>query len=136
VAQSHFFAIFGTKVSMENSPELQKQAKYLGTITSDFAARSDTLKEASYQLRVRGFAYPIFPICKEPLSIGQLLLDPALTKAAWYYNVSYLEEFVQRGLVAEEERFREAYKDPDEYCCLFVVDKELMSFIFLPYPND
>ena len=37
---------------MENDPELQSKAKYLGTISKDFVSVSDTLKEASYQLNV------------------------------------------------------------------------------------
>ena len=34
------------------------------------------------------------------------------------------------------ESFVEAYKDPDEFCCLFVVDKEFTRFVFIPYPED
>jgi hypothetical protein len=36
----------------------------------------------------------------------------------------------------KEEGFIAAYKDPDEFCCLFVVDKEFTSFVFIPYPED
>lgn len=57
---------------MFNDPELN--GKYLGTISGDFVKVADTLKEASYQIRVRGFSdYPIFPVCKEEQPIGQLL---------------------------------------------------------------
>jgi hypothetical protein len=47
---------------MNNDPELS--GKYLGTISADFVKVADTLKEASYQIRKSGFAFPIFPICK------------------------------------------------------------------------
>ena len=47
---------------MHNDPELS--GKYLGTISEDFVKVSDTLKEASYQIRKAGFDHPIFPLCK------------------------------------------------------------------------
>jgi hypothetical protein len=120
---------------MHNDPELN--GKYLGTISRDFVKVSDTLKEASYQVRKRGFSdYPIFPICKEDQPIGQLLLDSSRLKTEWNYFASYLEEFAERGLVENESDFRKAYKDPEEFCCLFVVDPGFTNFVFIPYPID
>ncbi len=122
---------------MHNDPELN--GKYLGTISRDFVKVADTIKEASYQIRKRGFSeYPIFPICKETQPIGQLLMDQHLAELEWNYFASFLDEFVQRGLVDEEklEEFKGAYKDPDEYCCLFVVDKTFTNFVYIPYPED
>jgi len=45
---------------------------------------------------------------------------------------------VQRKLIAEEavEDFKSAYKDPDEFCCLFVMDGAFTRFVYIPYPND
>lgn len=120
---------------MQNDPELS--GKYLGTISSDFIKVSDTLKEASYQIRSRGFStYPIFPVCKTEQPIGSLLVDTPEANTDWKYYASFLDEFVQRGLVEHEEDFKTAYKDPDEYCCLFVVDKDFTNFVFIPFPED
>lgn len=121
----------------ENDPELN--GKYLGTISKDFVVVAGTLREASYQIRDRGFSdYPIFPISKDELPIGQVLLKKHEVALDWNYNVTYLDEFVQRGLVLKDkvEMFKEAYKDPDEFCCLFVVDGEFKSFVYMPYPED
>ena len=58
---------------MQNDPELN--GKYLGTISKDFVVVADTLKEAAYQVKKRGFSeYPIFPISKVDIPIGQLLI--------------------------------------------------------------
>ncbi len=120
---------------MNNDPELN--GKYLGTISQDFVKVADLLKEASYQIRTRSFSdFPIFPICKEEQPIGQLLLGQARMETAWHYYASFLDEFVQRGLVTDLENFKSAYKDPDEFCCLFVIDKEFTNFVFIPYPED
>ena len=121
---------------MNNDPELN--GKYLGTISQDFVRVADTLKEASYQLRKSGFEYPIFPICQIGQPVGQVLIDRNLLGLQWSYYVSFLDEFLQRGLVEEDKKnaFFSAYKDPDEFCCLFVIDKEFTNFVFIPYPED
>jgi hypothetical protein len=121
---------------MHNDPELS--GKYLGTISQDFVRVADALREASYQIRKAGFDYPIFPICKEAQPIGQLLFDQIQNGTDWNYFASFLDEFLQRGIVEKEkvEPFQEAYKNPDEFCCLFVVDKEFTNFLFIPYPED
>lgn len=122
---------------MQNDPELS--GKYLGTITSDFVKVSETLREASYQVRKRGISeYPIFPIAKVETAIGSLLIGKEEAEINWNYNISLLEEFVQRQLVEEDkvEDFKAAYKDPDEFCCLFVIDMEFTNFVFIPFPED
>ena len=122
---------------MQNDPELD--GKYLGTITKDFIVVAETLKESSYQIRKRGFSdYPIFPIAKKDVPIGQLLIAKEDMNTIWNYNASYLDEFIQRNLVSVEntDAFKQAYKNPDEFCCLFVVDLDFTRFTFIPYPND
>jgi hypothetical protein len=120
---------------MHNDPELS--GKYLGTISKDFVKVADNIQEASYQIRSRGFSdFPIFPVCKEEQPIGQLLIDKDKLNLDWNYYATYVDEFLQRGVIEKVEEFKAAFKDPDEFCCLFVVDKEFTNFVFIPYPED
>ncbi len=122
---------------MQNDPELS--GKYLGTISQDFIKVCDTLKEASYQMRIRKVSeFPIFPMAKIDLPIGKLLIGRNDIEIKWNYNISFLDEFVQREIISESmvEEFKKAYKDPEEYCCLFVVDVDFTNFLFIPYPED
>ena len=122
---------------MQNDPELD--GKYLGTISKDFVIVSESINEASYQVRKQGFSdYPIFPISKKDVSIGQLLIAKQDAAIEWNYNITYIDEFVQRNIVAEDklDDFKKIYKDPDEFCCLFVMDGVFSSFLFIPYPVD
>jgi len=124
-------------ISNENDPELN--GKYLGTISSDFIKISENLKEAAYQVRKRKFSeFPIFPISKEEQPIGQLFLSRKEKSIDWNYYITYLDEFIQRKLIKEDgvEQFKAAYKDPDEFCCLFVVDEAFTKFLYIPYPNE
>jgi hypothetical protein len=122
---------------MQNDPELN--GKYLGTITRDFVKISDTLKEAAYQVKARKFSeYPIFPISKEELPIGQLFIKKEELDLEWNYYLTYLDELVQRQIIAPDklEDFKKNYKDPEEFCCLFVVDGAFTRFVFIPFPED
>ncbi|MFM7194454.1 MAG: hypothetical protein ACKORJ_06205 [Bacteroidota bacterium] len=121
---------------MNNDPELS--GKYLGTISQDFVKVADTLREASYQIRKAGFEYPIFAICKEGQPIGQLLIEKDRMGLEWNYYASFLDEFRQRELVGADrlEAFTDTYKDPEEFCCLFVIDQAFTSFVYIPYPVD
>ncbi|MBV6644728.1 MAG: hypothetical protein KI790_04735 [Cyclobacteriaceae bacterium] len=120
---------------MQNDPELNP--KFLGQISSDFIKVSDNLQEASYQIRKRGFSkHPIFPVSKEAIPIGSLLYEAGRFENHWNYYASFLEEFQQRQLIEQEDDFKASYKDPDEFCCLFIVDAEFTNFVYVPYPID
>lgn len=124
-------------MDFSNDPELD--GKYLGTITGDFIKITDTLKEASYQLRVRKISdHPIFPISKQFLKVGQLLIGKDEADLQWNFNFSFLENIVGYDIVEEDkiEDFLSTYKDPDEFACLLVIDNEFMNFIYIPYPED
>lgn len=124
-------------ISDFNDPELN--GKYLGTISSDFVKISDVLKEAAYQVKSRRFSdFPIFPISKEMQPIGKLFLGKVEKNLEWNYFITYVDEFVQRKLIAEDalEDFKKAFKDPDEFCCLFVMDGAFTSFVYIPYPEE
>ena len=120
-----------------NDPELD--GKYLGTITTDFVKVADNLKEASYMIRKKGFSeFPVFPVSRSEIPIGRLLYGKDELHLEWNYYASYLEQFVEAKLIDKSrmDNFKEVYKDPDEFCCLFIVDETLTSFIYVPYPID
>jgi hypothetical protein len=120
-----------------NDPELN--GKYLGTITKDFATVSDTLLEASAQVRKMEVSqYPIFVFARQEVPLGLLLVNADELNLEWHVFASYLELFVQQGIVDAEgvAAFQATYKDPNEFCCLFVLDEEFTNFVFVPYPED
>lgn len=120
-----------------NSPELNQ--KLLGMVSQDFVKVSDQIKEASYQIRKRGFSeHPIFAISPIESEIGALLIAQEDLGNKWNYRASYLQEFVDRRLIGEEsiELFIENYRNPEEFCCLFVIYKDFAGFVFMPYPED
>ncbi|GAA4394481.1 hypothetical protein GCM10023187_00330 [Nibrella viscosa] len=120
-----------------NSPEINK--KLMGEISGDFVLVADHLKEASYQIRKRGFSeYPIFILARNEVPVGQLLIGKNELANQWHYKASLLDEFVQLNFIGPEsvDLFKENYKNPDEYCCLFVIQGDFAGFVYVPYPED
>ncbi len=120
-----------------NSPELDR--KLLGRLSEDFIKVADQLKEASYQIRKRGFSdFPIFVVSQSPGEIGALLFRAGELGVEWSYRASFLQEFTDRELIGGTavELFRENYRNPDEFCCMFVLHHEFAGFVFIPYPED
>jgi hypothetical protein len=115
--------------------------KYLGTISTDFIQVADKLKEAAYVIRERGnYAYPIFIITNNPINLGALLIDKSEMNNKWYYYAAYLEALIAAQVIEADKAadFKAVYKDPDEFCCLLVIDQieGFHKFIYMPYPVD
>lgn len=121
---------------MYNDPALD--GLYLGKITTDFIQVADRLQEASYVMRQRGYAYPIFPATPAATRLGALLVDKGELDNQWYYYATYLDALVQCQLIASDKVavFKSTYKDPDEFSCLLVVDQDFANFVHIPYPVD
>ena len=120
-----------------NSPELNR--KLMGYVSQDFVRVSDQLKDASYQIRKRGFSEnPIFVITNEEVDLGVLLIGSTEMTNRYNYRASYMQEFLDRKLIGEEsvDLFKENYKNADEYCCLFALIGDFSGFNFVPYPED
>jgi hypothetical protein len=120
-----------------NSPELNQ--KLMGYISQDFIKVADQLKEASYQIRKRGFSdYPIFAVTNNEVELGALLIDAKELTNNYSYRATYMQEFVDRKLIGEESvgLFTENFKSPDEFCCLFALIGDFSGFVFVPYPED
>lgn len=120
-----------------NSPELNR--KLMGVVSEDFIRVSDQLKEASYQIRKRGFSEnPIFIMTSTDVELGVLLIGSTEMTNRYNYRASFMQEFIDRKLIGEEsaEAFVENYKDADEYCCLFALIGDFSGFIYVPYPED
>ncbi len=78
--------------------------------------------------------YPIFVVSKEQINLGIALANPESLKSVWHLNISTLEEFTTKKLIRQERinEFRKIYKDPEDFYCLFVIDKLGSKFVFIP----
>ena len=122
---------------MHNDPTLD--GKYLGVISEDFIKVADRLQDAAYQIRKKGgYAHPIFVLSRAATELGALLIAKGEMGNVWDYYASYLEVLVHYKLIDENkvDAFKKTYKDPDEFCCLLVVEDASFHFVYVPYPVD
>jgi hypothetical protein len=105
--------------------ELQRDLKAFQKLLS---GASDTILEQEVS------SYPIFILHREPVAMGIPLYQPAEGDPGWHIHASTLEELATRKVVAMEkvDGFREVFKDPKAFLCLFVLGKDQGEFVFLP----
>jgi len=105
----------------------------------DLATYEDYLQElANVVLEQEVTKYPIFVMHQQPIvEIGRTVIDAARSKTKWSVNISHLEEFVNRKIVPENniENFKQVYKNPSEFICIFVLANENANFVFRPYTS-
>ena len=108
----------------------------LDSIRDDFARISFILRTGAYKLKSFSISnYPIFLASKQTVSIGECILERKDHDLNWNYNISFLKELIQRGIVLEDkiQDFKESYKPLDEFCCLFIITDGNASFVYIPY---
>jgi hypothetical protein len=79
-------------------------------------------------------SYPIFVVHQYQVDIGLPLLEKKAGGPNWSVNASTLEELATKNVIEMErvEDFKEVYKDPKAFLCLFVLSELGANFIFLP----
>lgn len=78
--------------------------------------------------------YPIFVVHQQDVEIGVVIVDSDRSGGLWSVHASTLEEFVSKQIIEYEkvDDFREVYKSPKNYFCLFVLSELGANFVFLP----
>ncbi len=77
--------------------------------------------------------YPIFVLHSQGINVG-IPLDTDHIQGNWLINASSLEEFVTKQLIesSKVDAFTSIYKDPKHFLCLFVVNTDGATFVFIP----
>ena len=78
--------------------------------------------------------YPIFIAHQTELAMGIPLVDKDEVEGKWSINVSSLEEFNTKQIIPNNKvaDFKEVYKDPEDWVCIFYVGDLGQKFLFLP----
>ena len=110
------------------------------SIDNDLRAYEDYLLDLSKKIRTSQVTkYPIFVLHQENiLELGKTIIDAARSKTKWSVNVSHLEDFVNRKIIEQDkiDSFRSVFKNPDEFCCIFILTNKFSNFVFRPYTTS
>ncbi|WP_207535514.1 hypothetical protein [Desertivirga arenae] len=116
--------------------ETPKKESPLKSLEKDLKLYSESIKEVSVEIIVEGLsAYPIFIAHQHEVKVGEPILDHKELNTTWSINASYLEEFIEKGVIHPEkkERFIKQFKNAEDFMCLFVIVPEGANFVFFPY---
>ncbi len=119
---------------MSLTPELTQT--YLNSLQLDFNLFKDSLKEVSDDMISEEFTqYPIFVAHQSEVKIGEIILDREELQSNFTFQASTFEEFVERKIIETQnkQRFIKAYKNPAEFCCIFLVTEYGAQYVFVPY---
>lgn len=96
----------------------------------------ESIKETSKDIIKENYSqYPIFVAHQEDIDLGEVILDKDDMATHWSISASTIEEFIERGLIQQdkEQLFKDSYKNPKEFICLFVIYKADARFVYIPY---
>lgn len=111
----------------------------LKTIETDIKKLGEVLKEAAQTITEQGISnYPIFIAHQYSLNMGISLIDKDTMGTNWSLNASTLEELATKNIIIGEklENFRQIYKSPQDFVCIFIVDATTTEFLFYPYEEE
>lgn len=120
----------------EEDGKKEKPKSPLLSLEKDLELYSDALKEVSLDILMEGISkQPIFLAHQHEVNFGEVILNKDELHTDWTIHASTLEEFMEKGVISKErkEPFLKAYKNPQEFMCVFVVVPEGANFIFYPY---
>lgn len=108
------------------------------SLHDDLEICRDYIKQISAGIIKGGVSkYPIFVAMRGEMDIdiGLPVINRSDFDISWNFNASHLEDFVNRQLVKKEKAtdFIKAYKNPEEFMCIFVAEENATSFVFMPY---
>lgn len=112
---------------MQYPKEYEALAKKLAPYNLVMGNAADTILDQEVS------SYPIFIIPKESIPLGIPIVEN-MEEEPLRIHASTLEELATKKVIemSKVDHFREVYKDPTEFLCLFVVDESQSSFIFIP----
>lgn len=120
---------------LNNSNENKKNESPLKSLETDLVLFSDSIKEIAEDIMEELSKYPIFIAHQHEAHIGELIIDKDELSTDWNIHASTLEEFIEKGIVNSEKQefFKQHYKDPRKFICVFVIVPEGANFVYYPY---
>ena len=108
----------------------------LKALHEDLDTCKDYLQQVALAMVKGGVTkYPIFIAHLEELDLGLPIINRVDMDLAWSYSASHLEDFVNKQVILEEkvDAFKETFKNPMQFMCIFIADEAESGFVFVPF---
>ena len=111
----------------------------IDSLEKDLEFYNDSIKEVANDIiNEEVSSYPVFIAHEHEVQLGEVILDKDELGCKWTINATVLDELVEKGIVQEDkkEEFKNVYKDPKKYMCIFLISEKGGNFIFMPYNDE
>lgn len=108
----------------------------LELLKDDLAFYNEMLIEVSADILSEGFSkYPIFIAHQEEIKIGEKIIDAEELQRSFHISATVVEELIEKNIVTaeNEDRFKQAFKDPKNFACILLVTDKGANFVFVPF---
>jgi hypothetical protein len=117
----------------------QKAKIILENLKEDLKVYQGFLKDTAKEMIEGGFTeYPIFLAHYFEAKVGETIVDRRELGTHFSIEASTVEEFTDKGLIQPEKvaEFKNKFKNPREFMCLFLITEKGGSYLFFPYSAD
>lgn len=128
--------------SDENSPNSDENSptpSALEDLQKDLGYYATYLQGIAHEILDSGTSkYPVFVAYSSGLpDLGRPLLDHRQLDTRWSIRVSAMEEFVRKSILTHDQFqvFKQSWKDPNDFMCVFVADPQQAVFVYFRYPT-
>jgi hypothetical protein len=118
---------------MTEQPDLQQ---YLASLERDIKVNGKLFSDFSNLMVEDGISlFPIYIVSGAEIAMGKPFLNKKQHDVRWNYNVSFMEEFVTRGLIQSDktQTFIKAFGDPSTRGCFFLIIGDAGNFVFVEF---
>jgi hypothetical protein len=118
------------------SESFQNQSPVLEKLEEDFKRVGAYLQKLAEEMVQQQISkYPIFVAQLQEVDVGRPIRAFEVYTLNYHYNVSFIEEFVKKDIIPMERVniFRESWKHPEKFSCLFLVTPLEAGFVYVPY---
>ncbi len=119
---------------------MDSSQKKLELLRKELTNTAVVLKVASQRLLgTKATQHPIFIAHTDgKISYGIEIIDGDEHDLKWSIRLATLEDFIDWQFIPKDrtEFFKETYKSPVDFACIFLASQDMGKFIFYPFPKD
>lgn len=118
---------------------IEENRDLLTNLKQNLAIYKESIKEVAEEILDNKVSkYPVFVASRERVPIGKMIIDKEELALDWNIFASTLEEFLKKQIISNQKLdfFRQQFKNPREYICLFTIIGNHAGFIYVPYDHE
>lgn len=115
---------------------MKEKSPIPSSLTTDLELFKEPIMEVSREVLKKGISkYPVYIAHQMEINLGENILHKDELSTSWSINATIAEELIEKKIISEDKAgmFKQVFKDPREYICIFLITTNDANFIFVPF---